>query len=104
MPESEPTPNFLELLKHSSADEDMKKFFDGSPHRELAIALPCILENRLTEILRDAMLPDKGISKALFRAAGPLGNFGVKVDVAYMFGLIPKELHRDLQLIVRIRN
>jgi len=82
----------------------MRQFFDESPDRALGIALPAILDNRITEILRTAMRQERKVADDLLKPDGALGNFAVKIDVAFMFGLISKETRRDLRLIVRIRN
>lgn len=87
-----------------SAHDDMKEFFDNSPDRGLAIALPAILENRVTTMLKLAMRRDEKTEKELFRSSGALANFGVKAQLAYMLGLLDKETYRDLDLLVKIRN
>ena len=87
-----------------STKGDIEEFYDDSPHRGLGIPLPTILENRLTEILKIAMRRDAAIEKELFRVGGPLGDFGVKIQLAYMLGLIAKETFRDLDLLRKIRN
>jgi hypothetical protein len=87
-----------------SAKDDIKEFYDDSPHRGPGIALPTILENRVTEMLKFAMRRDAAIEKELFRGSGALGDFGVKIQLAYMLGLIAKETYSDLDILRRIRN
>jgi len=84
--------------------DDITEFYDDSPHRGPGIALPTILENRTTEMLKLAMRRDTAIAKDLFRASGALGSFGIKIQLAYMLGLITKDTYRDLDILRKIRN
>lgn len=87
-----------------TAKDDIKEFYDNSPHRGLGIALPTILENRLTEALKIVMRRDATIEKDLFRGPGALGSFAVKIQLAYMLGLIAKDTYRDLDILRKVRN
>jgi DNA-binding MltR family transcriptional regulator len=81
---------------------DIKEFYDESPDRGLAISLPAIIDNRLTSILRLAMRDDDRLFNELL--TGPLGNFGTKIKLVYMLGMINEEIYQDLKLIHKIRN
>jgi DNA-binding MltR family transcriptional regulator len=88
-------------------DEDRKEmedFHDRSPHRSIAISLTALVENRLTSYLRIVMRQDPKIANDLFQPSGPLANFGTKIRLAYMFGLIAPEFSKDLLIINKIRN
>jgi DNA-binding MltR family transcriptional regulator len=85
-------------------EEDEVAFFEHNPERGVAIALPAIIENHLTAILKVAMRPDGRIWNDLFSSHGPLGNFGIKIRLAYMLGLIESTRLKDLTIITKIRN
>jgi DNA-binding MltR family transcriptional regulator len=85
-------------------NEDEIAFYDRHPHRTMAIALPVIIENHLTAILRKIMRPDTAVANELFQPSGPLGNFGAKIRLGYMLGLLAPATYKDLLTINKIRN
>jgi DNA-binding MltR family transcriptional regulator len=83
---------------------DIREFYDESPDRGIAISLPAIVEDRLTSILTLTMLDNKKLLNELFHPSGPLGNFGTKITLVYMLGIVNEEVYRDLKVINKIRN
>src|SRR6266849_340538 len=85
-------------------EKEIREFHDLSPHRARAISLGALLENRLTAYLKTVMLSDAKTVNELFQPSGALGNFGTKIRIAYLFGLISNFVFRDLLIINKIRN
>jgi DNA-binding MltR family transcriptional regulator len=77
---------------------------DFDSDRAVAIVTGSMIETRLERTLRNRFRPDKRIEGRLFHLSGPLGTFGAKIDIAYAFGLITLDAHRDLTLFKDIRN
>jgi DNA-binding MltR family transcriptional regulator len=81
---------------------DIREFYDDSPDRGIAISLPAIIDNRLASILALVMRDDKKLLSELLN--GPLGNFGTKINLVYMLGIVKEDVYRDLRVIHKIRN
>ena len=64
--------------------------------RAIGIIAGSIVETYVTQYLERATQHYGKMWEELTRPSGPLGSFGVKIDVAYMSRLISKEAHRDL--------
>jgi hypothetical protein len=65
---------------------------------------PAIVENRLTDLLRAGFIPAKNEFNDLFDPGKPLRDFGLKIKVAFLAGLIHKDVADDLRLLAKIRN
>lgn len=78
--------------------------FDHGNERAEAITLPVLLENTLEALLRLSLRSDATIANEMFRPSGPLGNFGTKVRMAYMIGILAREPMEDFFAISKIRN
>jgi DNA-binding MltR family transcriptional regulator len=73
--------------------------------RGAALMACAYLDDQLGELLKTRFVEDHSLTKALIdTAGGPLGSFSVRIDVAYLLGVIPKSARRDLHLLRRIRN
>lgn len=79
-------------------------WFDHGRDRAIAITLPVLLEELLERFLRLRMRPDKAIAAEFFRPTGPLGNYGAKVRMSHMLGIVDENVFRDLNIIGKIRN
>jgi DNA-binding MltR family transcriptional regulator len=94
---SDPTSEWWEL-------PDIREFYDESPDRGIAISLPAIIDDRLTSILKLVMLDNKKLLNEFFTPGGSLSNFGTKINLVYMLGIVDEEVYRDLSVINKIRN
>jgi DNA-binding MltR family transcriptional regulator len=79
-------------------------FYELDSDRGVAIIATAIVENRLTDLLKAAMKHDEETFKELFRPGGALGDFGNKIKLAYLLGLIHEDVQRDLSRVAKIRN
>ena len=52
----------------------------------------------------DSSCGDNKLAKLLLSWRGPLGTFGLRVQVAYAYGLLSKDTYKDLELLRSIRN
>lgn len=81
-------------------EEEIKRSSD----RAIGIIGGALVEERLTVFLQRNTRDDQGLWKERTHPSGPFGSFAVKIDIAFMFGLISKEARRDMIKIKDIRN
>jgi hypothetical protein len=67
----------------------------------LVAQLEGILKRRLIKIMPNNT---PMLDKKLFHPSAPLGPFSVKIDLAYLLGIINEELHHTLHTMREIRN
>ena len=76
--------------------------------RAAGIVAGSIVDIRLEGMLRTLLKRDgdkqRKITDSLFRASGPLGPFSVKIDIAYLLGILSAEAYADAVNIKNIRN
>jgi DNA-binding MltR family transcriptional regulator len=77
---------------------------ENESDRSVAIVAGALVERRLTELIISRFHQNKKLQDELFRVSGPLGNFGTKIDLAFLMGLVGKEGHRELDTLKNIRN
>ncbi|MCW8830681.1 MAG: MltR family transcriptional regulator [Gammaproteobacteria bacterium] len=82
---------------------DVIKTFHKETDRAAAVLAGSLIENFLASYLRSGMVDDKIVDE-LFVGFGPLADFKKRIETAYAFGFIEKQVHRDLTLIAKIRN
>jgi DNA-binding MltR family transcriptional regulator len=78
--------------------------FDHGKDRAQAITMPVLLEHLIERVLRAAFRQDDEIANELFRPSGALGNYGTKVRLAYMLGVLSETTYKDFLIIGKIRN
>lgn len=78
--------------------------FGGRDTRGGVIMAAAWLDDSLERCLEKHFSRDPGIAKDLLRSDGPLGNFAVRIKIAYLLGLISEPIRQDLDLIRAIRN
>jgi DNA-binding MltR family transcriptional regulator len=72
--------------------------------RAAGLVAAAIVEQRLEEIIKFWLEKDVEVQEKLFRFSGPLGTFSVKIDLAYLMGIITPEGRKDLIKLKDIRN
>lgn len=85
-------------------EEEEAAFYSQDSDRAMAIMYGTMLENRLTDLIFLYLRPDKKVRNELFHPSGALGNFGVKIRLAYMMGILLPIPYSDLLIINKIRN
>ena len=67
-----------------------------------------IIDEELEQFLRDSFVPngedEEKIINNLFSTYSPLSTFAAKIDMAFAFGIIPKELRDTLHVLRKMRN
>lgn len=77
---------------------------DPAHPRAAGVMWPTLVERRIDQLFEIGFRPDKIVYNELFQPSGALGNYAVKVRLAYMLGWFQKDFYEDLLLISKIRN
>ena len=85
-------------------EEAFKEIDETKSDRAAAIVAATFVEDHLTRLLRRNLEQDDNLLEELFRPGGPLGDFGVKIDLGYLMGLYSKLAWKELDTIKKIRN
>jgi len=62
------------------------------------------IEDKLSYLLESYFVENEKICKQLLKGNGALATFSSKIDLAFLLGLIPKNIFDDLHLLRKIRN
>lgn len=92
------------MEKYLADCDELESFYQHDSNRAVAVVWPAIVENRLTDLLRLALVPEPKEFRELFDPGKAIGNFGTKIRLAYLCGLIDKSTCNDLRLLAKIRN
>lgn len=86
---------------------EVVKTFRGESDRSLVVVLASLLEDNLTEQIRDRLRPMERREEKdlrLYHPDGPIGSFSVKTNVAYAMQIIDATTRSDLQDLREMRN
>jgi DNA-binding MltR family transcriptional regulator len=72
--------------------------------RAAGIMWPALVDRRVDKLFDAALRPDKAVRNDLLQSSGPLGNYAVKIRLAYLLGWFGKDVFDDLISIGKIRN
>jgi DNA-binding MltR family transcriptional regulator len=72
--------------------------------RSVAIIAATILEQHITEAIKRRWHDHPTTINRIMQIDGPLGNFGPKIDLVFLIGLVSPEAHQDLVYIKKVRN
>lgn len=72
--------------------------------RAVAIIAATILETHITNAIKRRWHESPTVVDRMLRTDGPLGNFGPKIDLVFLMGLVSAEGHHDMVLIKKVRN
>jgi hypothetical protein len=81
----------------------LKEIKTGSD-RVAGIVTPAFLEDLLTTVLRSHLHQDIELLNNILKPGRALGDFGVKIDMAFLVGIISDRARKDLNRIRKIRN
>ncbi len=76
---------------------------NGSP-RAAAIVSAALIEEKLTEVLRMLLHQDTKLHDEIFGIHGAFGDFGTKINLAFLVGLCSGKAVKELRTICKIRN
>src|SRR5258706_9738148 len=77
---------------------------NGEPDLSCVLVGASFLDESLASLLTKAFIKSDLVPGVLDSNRGPLGSFSARTDMAYLMGLIPKGLYRNLRLVGEIRN
>jgi hypothetical protein len=77
---------------------------DPAHPRAAGVMWAAIVERRVDKLFEIGLRPDKAVHNELFLPTGALGNYAVKVKLAYLLGWIAEDIYADLIILSRIRN
>lgn len=72
--------------------------------RGIAIIAAAILEEHITNQIKRRWCDAPATVRRMLHVDGPLGNFGPKIDLVFLMGLVSPEAHQDMVLIKKVRN
>jgi DNA-binding MltR family transcriptional regulator len=98
MPDPSPSSNSRPTSHGASYVKDIH----GKSDRAVAIVGAAVLNAHLEQLLNAFFVNDQGEIEAMTGNDRPLGNFGNRIRMAYLAGLISKEEHEDLWSINQI--
>ena len=84
--------------------EILTKEFEGASDRAAAIVGGAFLDEVLSELLQQFLVPDKKSDEKVFEGAGPLSTFSFRIEMAFRLGLISKRERDTLHTIRSMRN
>jgi hypothetical protein len=85
-------------------DEETIRQIERHGDRSAAILAAACLEDRLEQVMRDALDPHKPIVDSMLKGYGPLGSFKSKIDLCYVMGMCPEYVYKMMLRIKDIRN
>ena len=93
-----------ETRLHGMPFVEWKRELEQQTDRGAAIIGAAFLEARLEEAIRSRLIGTGEPVDALFKGEAPLRTFRAKIDMGFALGLFGPRIHRDLNLIRKIRN
>ena len=85
-------------------DEETIRQIERHGDRSAAILAAACLEDRLEQLMRDALEPHKAIVDSMLKGYGPLASFKSKIDFCYVMGMCPEHVYKMMIRIKDIRN
>jgi len=86
------------------AEIDAYYLADPAHAQAAGIMWPALIERRIDKLFETALRPDNKVRAEVLGPGRALGNYAVKVRLAYLVGWVEKDLYRDLLLVGKIRN
>lgn len=86
-----------------SFESIIKELRKESPRGSVVLAVSWIDEH-LTLLIKSFLVAPIGAKDELIDVGKPMGNFGVKIHLAYRLGLIREKTFRSLEIFRRLRN
>ena len=88
----------------SKTIEEAIQQIERNSDRAIGIIAAAMLEEHITNAIKRRWHESPATVRRMLQVDGPLGNFGPKIDLVFLMGLISPEGHRDMTLIKKIRN
>jgi DNA-binding MltR family transcriptional regulator len=94
----------LEELVKIEEYKNFRHSLEEESDRGSALMAAAFIEEKIGELLQLFCVDNKKIYTRLFENNGALATFSSKIDLAFLLGIIPKNIFDDLHLLRRIRN
>jgi hypothetical protein len=91
-------PSYVEIVTIA-----LKEIKTGSD-RVAGIVTPAFLDDLLEIVLRNHLHQNDELLNNILKPGGKLGDFGIKIDMAFLLGIISDRARKDLHRIRKIRN
>ena len=99
----------LELVS-PTMKKRMEKFFtfrhtlNDESDRGCTLMAAAFLDEEIESLIKAHLVDNKKAMKSVFDNSGALGTFSSRINMAFLLGLIPKNIYDDLHLLRKIRN
>ena len=93
----------IQASEYQTVSVALKEIKTGSD-RVAGIVTPVFVDMLLAAALRAQFHQDEDLLKKLLKPGGALGDFGVKIDLAFLVGIISDAAKKDLHRVRKIRN
>lgn len=87
--------------------KEISKFrmtLNSETDRGCALMAAAYIDEKLGELIKSYLVDDPKIIKQVFDFNGPFGTFSSRIDSAYLLGLLPRNVYKDIHLLRKIRN
>src|SRR6202035_1300875 len=84
--------------------EEAIKQIERNSDPPIGIIAAAMLEEHITNAIKRRWHESPAMVRRMLQVDGPLGNFGPKIDLVFLMGLISADGHHDMILIKKIRN
>jgi DNA-binding MltR family transcriptional regulator len=88
----------------SKTIEEAIQQIERNSDRAIGIIAAAMLEEHITNAIKRRWHESPAMVRRMLQVDGPLGNFGPKIDLVFLMGLISADGHHDMILIKKIRN
>ena len=103
--QAERTAQFKEVLEARFGEVfAFRQALTQETDRGCALLAASYLDTELEHVLVQSLVDDPKVAQDLLRASGPLGSFSTRIDLAYLIGLIGPLVHKDLNVLRKVRN
>lgn len=92
------------ILSSDSHRKALEEIQQTASDRATALVGATLVERDLLNAIEARLVDDSDVVKKLFKPAGPIGNFGTKVELGYLLSIYDKSARDDLNQFVTIRN
>ena len=82
-------------LKRINEFKDFRISLLSESDRGSVLMAAAFIEDKITQLLETYMVQNKTIQKKIFDGNGALATFSSKIDIAFLLGLIPKNIYDD---------
>jgi len=91
-------------IKRIKEFTDFRTTLTKESDRGCVLMAASYIDVKLEEYLKNSLVDNKKARDSVFDNTGPLGTFSGKINMAFLLGIIPKNIFDDLHILRKIRN